>query len=127
RLRAAALGTDSPSRRRLLPRPGAGRPPGRRCAAGRRGGADPLHRGGVRPGAGRRTPRPCPRAALPLTPPFHPTPAHRMPVQVGSPAPVFTLFDHTKTAWSLEAQRGHPVVLLFFPGAFTSVCTTELN
>lgn len=50
-----------------------------------------------------------------------------MPVHVGSPAPSFTLYDHTRTAWSLDDQRGHPVVLLFFPGAFTSVCTTELN
>jgi peroxiredoxin len=27
---------------------------------------------------------------------------------------------------TLSAQRGHPVVLAFFPAAFSSVCTTEL-
>ena len=50
-----------------------------------------------------------------------------MALQTGSPAPDFTLYDHNKTAWSLADHRGAPVVLLFFPGAFTSVCTTELN
>lgn len=50
-----------------------------------------------------------------------------MAVQTGSPAPDFTLYDHDKNAWSLADHRGSPVVLLFFPGAFTSVCTTELN
>ncbi|HEX8386742.1 MAG TPA: peroxiredoxin [Rubricoccaceae bacterium] len=51
-----------------------------------------------------------------------------MPLQTGDPAPDFTLFDEDRTAFSLaEARQGGPVVLLFFPGAFTSVCTTELN
>jgi peroxiredoxin len=50
-----------------------------------------------------------------------------MPLHVGETAPDFTLYDDERRAWSLIAQRGHPVVLLFFPGAFTSVCTTELN
>lgn len=50
-----------------------------------------------------------------------------MALQTGTTAPTFTLFSHEKQAWSLVDHRGRPVVLLFFPGAFTSVCTTELN
>ncbi|WP_412063192.1 redoxin domain-containing protein [Rubrivirga sp. IMCC45206] len=51
-----------------------------------------------------------------------------MPISSGDDAPDFTLFDSEKTAFSLaEARADGPVVLLFFPGAFTSVCTTELN
>ncbi|WP_412067657.1 redoxin domain-containing protein [Rubrivirga sp. IMCC43871] len=51
-----------------------------------------------------------------------------MPISSGDAAPDFTLFDSEKAAFSLaEARADGPVVLLFFPGAFTSVCTTELN
>ena len=50
-----------------------------------------------------------------------------MPVSIGAAAPDFTLFSDEKEAWSLAAHKGQPVLLLFFPGAFTSVCTTELN
>jgi peroxiredoxin len=46
---------------------------------------------------------------------------------VGDPAPDFQLFTHSTDSWTLSEHRGRPVVLLFFPGAFTSVCTTELN
>jgi peroxiredoxin len=46
---------------------------------------------------------------------------------VGDAAPDFSLFTHDTEPWSLSDHRGQPVVLLFFPGAFTSVCTTELN
>jgi peroxiredoxin len=46
---------------------------------------------------------------------------------VGDPAPDFELYTHDSNVWRLSEQRGTPVVLLFFPGAFTSVCTTELN
>ena len=49
-----------------------------------------------------------------------------MSIQVGQPAPDFTLFDSEKKEVSLSAQKGSNVVLLFFPLAFTSVCTTEL-
>lgn len=48
-------------------------------------------------------------------------------ISVGDDAPDFELFTHEEDAWRLSDQRGAPVVLLFFPGAFTSVCTTELN
>ena len=46
---------------------------------------------------------------------------------VGDSAPDFELYDHDGQAWQLSDYRGRPVVLLFFPGAFTSVCTDELN
>lgn len=49
------------------------------------------------------------------------------PVKTGETAPDFELFTDEKEPWRLSGQRGRPVVLLFFPGAFTSVCTTELN
>jgi len=45
---------------------------------------------------------------------------------VGDPAPDFELYTHDMESWRLSDQA-RPVVLLFFPGAFTSVCTTELN
>lgn len=51
-----------------------------------------------------------------------------MPLSTGDTAPSFTLYDESRNAFSLEeARQDGPVVLLFFPGAFTSVCTTELN
>ena len=51
-----------------------------------------------------------------------------MALQTGDSAPNFTLFDSDMQPFSLaDARQNGPVVLLFFPGAFTSVCTTELN
>jgi len=53
-----------------------------------------------------------------------------MPISVGSKAPLFTL--KTKTADGLkdvslgEYIGKRPTVLLFFPLAFTSVCTSEM-
>ena len=49
-----------------------------------------------------------------------------MSLDVGSPAPDFTLPNQDREPVTLSAQRGHPVVLAFFPAAFSSVCTTEL-
>jgi glutaredoxin-dependent peroxiredoxin len=49
-----------------------------------------------------------------------------MSIQVGSIAPDFNLFNTEKTQVSLHAQKGKPVVLLFFPLAFSGVCTAEL-
>lgn len=49
-----------------------------------------------------------------------------MPVITGQTAPDFSLYDSDKKLVTLSEQRGHPVVLLFFPLAFTSVCTAEL-
>lgn len=47
-------------------------------------------------------------------------------IKPGDTAPDFTLYSHTKEPFQLSAQHG-AVVLFFFPGAFSSVCTTELN
>ncbi|HMO37995.1 MAG TPA: redoxin domain-containing protein [Saprospiraceae bacterium] len=49
-----------------------------------------------------------------------------MSVKTGEKAPVFTLFSSDKEQIALENYRGKNVVLLFFPMAFTGVCTTEL-
>jgi len=49
-----------------------------------------------------------------------------MSVDVGSTAPDFTLTDQDRQPVTLSAQRGTPVVLAFFPAAFSSVCTKEL-
>ena len=49
-----------------------------------------------------------------------------MSVKVGDKAPSFTLHASDKSEVSLESYRGKKVVLLFFPLAFTGVCTTEL-
>ena len=49
-----------------------------------------------------------------------------MKIEIGQKAPDFTLYDSEKNQVSLSAQKGNNVLLLFFPLAFTSVCTTEL-
>lgn len=49
-----------------------------------------------------------------------------MALSVGNPAPDFTLFDSTKKEVTLSSMKGQPVLLLFFPLAFTSTCTEEL-
>ena len=49
-----------------------------------------------------------------------------MAVKVGETAPDFTLFSTEKKEVSLNSYEGKNVVLLFFPLAFTGVCTTEL-
>lgn len=49
-----------------------------------------------------------------------------MNIQVGQIAPDFTLFDSTKSQVTLSDHKGSNVLLLFFPLAFTSVCTAEL-
>ena len=49
-----------------------------------------------------------------------------MAADVGSKAPDFTLTNQDRQAVKLSEQRGSPVVLAFFPAAFSSVCTKEL-
>lgn len=49
-----------------------------------------------------------------------------MSVQIGEKAPAFTLFSDEKKEVSLGELQGQNVVILFFPQAFTGVCTTEL-
>jgi peroxiredoxin len=48
-----------------------------------------------------------------------------MIVDVGAVAPDFTLVDQDRRPVSLRDARGRPVVLLFFPGAFSDTCTAE--
>lgn len=47
-------------------------------------------------------------------------------IQVGQIAPDFSLYDSDKHLLTLSQQRGSNVLLLFFPFAFSSVCTAEL-
>ena len=49
-----------------------------------------------------------------------------MAVQTGQAAPDFSLFASDKQEVTLSEQKGKNIVLLFFPMAFTSVCTAEL-
>jgi peroxiredoxin len=47
-------------------------------------------------------------------------------VQVGQKAPDFKLVDNEFKSRSLRDFQGSNLVLAFFPGAFTSVCTKEM-
>lgn len=49
-----------------------------------------------------------------------------MALAIGSTAPDFTLRDTEKNKVTLSELRGKNVLLLFFPLAFTSVCTKEM-
>jgi glutaredoxin-dependent peroxiredoxin len=49
-----------------------------------------------------------------------------MTLQAGDKAPDFTLYNSEKQQISLSDFKGRPVVLLFFPQAFTGTCTKEL-
>ena len=49
-----------------------------------------------------------------------------MSVAIGSKAPAFSLLNTDKQKVSLEDFKGQNLVILFFPMAFTSVCTAEL-
>ena len=49
-----------------------------------------------------------------------------MSIDVGNPAPDFTLVNHDRQQVTLSELRASPVVLAFFPAAFSSVCTKEL-
>jgi peroxiredoxin Q/BCP len=46
--------------------------------------------------------------------------------QEGSPAPDFTLPDGDGAEWRLSEQRGKAVVLLFYPGDETPICTRQM-
>lgn len=45
---------------------------------------------------------------------------------VGAPAPQFTLKDGSGADWSLAEHRGKVVVLLFYPGDETPICTRQM-
>ncbi|HUB62649.1 MAG TPA: peroxiredoxin [Puia sp.] len=47
-------------------------------------------------------------------------------IQIGRPAPNFTLYNSDKQKVSLSDFAGKNVLLLFFPQAFTGTCTKEL-
>jgi glutaredoxin-dependent peroxiredoxin len=50
-----------------------------------------------------------------------------MPIETGAKAPDFTLPNQDREAVTLSEQlKSGPVVLAFFPAAFSSVCTTEM-
>ena len=49
-----------------------------------------------------------------------------MNIEIGQPAPDFTLYDSTKNKISLSDMKGQNVLILFFPLAYTSTCTAEL-
>jgi peroxiredoxin len=50
-----------------------------------------------------------------------------MAVEVGSQAPDFTLNDYNKQAVQLSSFKGEkPVLLVFYPFAFSGICTGEL-
>ena len=47
-------------------------------------------------------------------------------ISTGGNAPDFTLKDGDGRNWSLSANKGRTVVLLFYPGDNTPVCTAQL-
>ena len=47
-------------------------------------------------------------------------------MKTGENAPDFTLKDGDGTDWKLSEQRGKTVVLLFYPGDNTPVCTKQM-
>lgn len=49
-----------------------------------------------------------------------------MSIAIGTKAPAFSLNDTEKKKVSMEDFKGQNLVILFFPLAFTSVCTAEL-
>ena len=49
-----------------------------------------------------------------------------MKIKQGEQAPDFTLYDSDKNKITLSDLKGHNVLLLFFPAAFTGTCTKEL-
>lgn len=47
-------------------------------------------------------------------------------MNINDDAPDFTLRDGDGNAWTLSNYKGHTVVLLFYPGDNTPVCTAQL-
>ena len=50
-----------------------------------------------------------------------------MPIAIGDQAPAFTLPGTGGRTYSLSDYKGQPVVLVFYPGDETPVCTKQLN
>ena len=49
-----------------------------------------------------------------------------MKIETGQQAPDFSQYDSDKQKITLSEYRGQPVLILFFPLAFTNTCTKEL-
>ena len=49
-----------------------------------------------------------------------------MTISIGQKAPSFNLFDSDKKSINSASFAGQPVIILFFPFSFSSVCTAEL-
>jgi peroxiredoxin len=49
-----------------------------------------------------------------------------MSLQIGQQAPEFSLYNSDKNKVSLSDYKGKNVLLLFFPQAFSGICTKEL-
>jgi glutaredoxin-dependent peroxiredoxin len=49
-----------------------------------------------------------------------------MALSIGSKAPEFTLYDTERKLRTLKEFSGKKLVLAFYPGAFTGVCTKEM-
>ncbi len=64
--------------------------------------------------------------ARPLPPPPAEAAAAADGLEVGARAPGFTLLDTTRERRALAEFRGRPLVIAFFPAAFTGVCEKEL-
>jgi peroxiredoxin len=47
-------------------------------------------------------------------------------IKIGHDAPKFSLTDGDGNAWTLSDHKGKPVVLLFYPGDNTPVCTAQM-
>ncbi len=48
-------------------------------------------------------------------------------IEVGEQAPEFTLHDQSRSERALRDYAGKPVILLFYPLDFSSVCTDEMS
>jgi glutaredoxin-dependent peroxiredoxin len=49
-----------------------------------------------------------------------------MALKIGDQAPEFTLIDTERKPRSLKEFLGKPAILVFYPGAFTGVCSKEM-
>jgi peroxiredoxin len=49
-----------------------------------------------------------------------------MPLAIGSKAPAFSLFNTDRKLISLADYAGKPLIINFFPAAFTGVCTEQM-
>ena len=50
----------------------------------------------------------------------------KSPLTVGAQAPDFTLTDQNGEEWQLSRHRGRVIVLLYYPGDETPVCTRQM-